>query len=47
MGFETMHFVEKLQEIGFKTLSLMNFTYPSTIWDKSTANYAREEFHVC
>ena len=34
-------FVETLQEIGFHTLSLMNSTYPSTIWDKSSASYAR------
>ena len=33
-------FVETLQEIGFHTLSLMNSTYPSTIWDKSSASYA-------
>ena len=37
-----MHFfVEALQENGFHTLSLMNSTYPSTIWDKSSMSYAR------
>ena len=34
-------FVETLLEIGFHTLSLINSTYPSTIWDKSSASYAR------
>ena len=36
-----LHFcVETLQEIAFHTLSLMNFAYPSTIYDKSSASYA-------
>ena len=26
--------------IGFHTLNLMDSTYPSTIWDKSSASYA-------
>jgi hypothetical protein len=34
-------FLEILQENGFHTLNLMNSTYPSTIWDKSSASYAR------
>ena len=34
-------FVETVQEIGFHTLILMNSTYPSTIWDKSSTSYAR------
>jgi hypothetical protein len=33
--------VETLPYIGFHTLSLMNSTYLSTIWDKSSASYAR------
>ena len=33
--------VETLLDIGFHTLSLMNSTYPSTIWDKSSASYTR------
>jgi hypothetical protein len=33
-------FVEILLDNGFHTLSLMNFTYPSTIWGKSSASYA-------
>ena len=33
-------FAENLQKIGFNPLSLMNSTYPSTIWDKSSASYA-------
>ena len=33
--------VEVLLDIGFHTLSLMNSTYPSTIWDKSRPSYAR------
>jgi hypothetical protein len=42
MRIETMFFfVETLLEIGFHTLSLMNSTYPSTIWNKSSASYAR------
>jgi hypothetical protein len=32
--------VETLPKIGFHTLSLMNSTYPSTIWDKSSASFA-------
>ena len=32
-------FVETIQESGFHTLTLMNSTYPSTIWDKSYASY--------
>ena len=39
--------VETLLTNGFHTLSLMNSTYPSTIWDKSSVSYAREEFCVC
>ena len=39
-------FVETLLEIGFHTSSLMNSTYPSTIWDKSSASFARTEFRV-
>jgi hypothetical protein len=31
---------ETLLDIGFNTLSLMNSTYPSTIWDTSTTSYA-------
>ena len=34
-------FVETLLDIGFHTLSLMNSTLPSTIWDKASASYAR------
>jgi hypothetical protein len=38
---ETMpFFAETLPDIGFHTFSLMNSTYPSTIWDKSSASYA-------
>jgi hypothetical protein len=33
-------FAETLLDIGFNTLNLMNSTYPSTIWDKSSASYA-------
>jgi hypothetical protein len=41
MYLETMFFfVETLLDIGFHTLSLMNSTYPSIIWDKSSASYA-------
>jgi hypothetical protein len=39
-----------LLEIGFHTLSLINSTYPSTIWDKSNRELrsrAREVFRVC
>ena len=35
-----MIFAEILLDIGFHILSLMNSTYPSTIWDKSSASYA-------
>jgi hypothetical protein len=42
IGLETrLFFAESLPDIGFHTLSLMNSTYPSTIWDKSSASYAR------
>jgi hypothetical protein len=34
-------FAETILDIGFHTLSLMNSTYPSTIWGKSSASYAR------
>ena len=34
-------FVETLPHFGFHTFSIMNSTYPSTIWDKSSASYAR------
>jgi hypothetical protein len=40
-------FVENLLDIGLHTLSLMNSTYPSTIWEKYSASYARKEFCVC
>ena len=33
--------MEYLQEICFQTLRLRISTYPSTIWDKSSASYAR------
>jgi hypothetical protein len=33
--------MEALLDIGFHTLSLMNSMYPSTIWEKSSASYAR------
>ena len=32
---------ETLLDTGIHTLSLMISTYPSTIWDKSSASYAR------
>ena len=38
--------METLQEIWFHSLSLMNSTYPSTIWDKLSASLARSEFDV-
>ena len=38
MSLETM---ETLPENSFHTLSSINSTYPSTIWDKSSASYAR------
>ena len=34
-------FAENLLDIGFHTLSLMNSTYPSTIWNKSSGSFAR------
>ena len=40
-------FVDTLQEIVFKTLSLINSPYPSTILDKSSTSYARTVFNVC
>ena len=33
--------VETLQEICFHTLKLIDSTYPSPIWDKSSESYAR------
>jgi hypothetical protein len=35
-----MFLAETLPDIGFKTLSLMNSKYPSTIWEKSSVSYA-------
>ena len=32
--------VETFQDIGFHTLTMVNSTYPSTIWEKSSASYA-------
>jgi hypothetical protein len=37
-GLKQCIFVEILQEIGFYTLRFMNFTFSSTIWDKSSAH---------
>ena len=34
-------FVETHLDISFHTFRLINSTYPSTIWDKSSASYAR------
>ena len=36
-----LFFAETHLDIGFHNLSLMNSMYPSTIWDKSSASYAR------
>ena len=42
MGLETMLFFEEtLPDIGLHTFSLINSTYSSTIWVKSSASYAR------
>jgi hypothetical protein len=40
-AWNNFFFVETILDIGFHTLSFMNSTYPSTIWDKSFASYAR------
>ena len=34
-------YAETLQDICCHTLNLMNSTYPSAIWEKSSASYAR------
>jgi hypothetical protein len=39
-AWNTAAFLENLQEMCFHTLSFINSTYPSTIWHKSSANYA-------
>ena len=40
-GLKQWIFVETIHKIGFHTMSLMNSTYSSTIWDKSSVSYAR------
>ena len=39
--------VENIHENGFHTFILTSSIFPSTIWDKTSASYARTEFHVC
>jgi hypothetical protein len=40
-GLKQCFFEEMILDIGFHTFSYINSTYPSTIWDKSSASYAR------